>query len=368
LRQRLVLILKLLVAAGLIVWLVQSGKIDFQQLYRLRQGWPWFLAALVPFGLVLFICACRWRLLLRAQGLDYSTAEAYSRTMIGFFFNQFLIGTTGGDLVKAYMVASEQPGRRSAAVMSVFVDRALGLLVLVAVAMVAIAFNVRLVLSQPWLKYLAVLVVSIFFGSLLCGYVFYSERVRSLSPVRWLLARLPFRGALRTVSQAVYVYKFHPREVRMSVLLSILVHLLIVLMHMFLACALVAGPVNWVSFFFLIPVAQIAMAIPVNPPGALGTGEWMYQTLLKLGAGIADGALICILQRLVNYTWALVGCTYYVRRQKKVAEAMGAARAAHGKDGGDEFLDRPGGIGPDEPAADGSRSVRPQVDAGARQA
>jgi uncharacterized protein (TIRG00374 family) len=289
-------------------------------------------------------------------------------TLVGHFFNQFLIGTTGGDMVKAYAIAMEQPARRAAGILSVFVDRAAGLLVLVAVALVAIAFNLDMILKEPRLGLLAVMVVCVFTASLAGGYVFYSERIRSLPLVRRIISRLPFRGVIARVADAVYVYKYHAREMAVVALTSVLVHVLVVVMHLFLARALIATPLPWVSFFFLIPLAQIAMAIPINPPGAIGTGEWIYATLLPF-VGVPQGALICLLQRFVYYAWALLGCVAYLRRKANVERAVEAARAADEGNGEGNGANAAaccaGGIGDDDAPAHGGRSVRTGVDAGA---
>lgn len=324
-RRKLILILKLAVAAGLILWLVLSGKIDFHQLENVGGRWPWFVIAQVPFALVQILCAYRWRHLLKAQGIDYSLGDVFALNMIGQLFNQFMIGTTGGDMVKAYAVAMEQRGRRSAGVISVFVDRVVGLLVLVGVALVAILFNLDLIIHRPDLVSVAVLVVTIFFGSLAGGYVFYSERIRQLKVVRWGISKLPFRRVLAQLSQAIYIYKFHPREVLIVIAMSVAVHLCVVSTNLCLARALVPEALPWANFFFLIPIAQIAMAIPINPPGAIGTAEGIYAYLLTI-AGISQGALICLLYRLTNYFWALVGCFYYLKRKGKLDQAVEAAR------------------------------------------
>jgi glycosyltransferase 2 family protein len=321
LRRRLLLFFKLAVACGLIVWLFASGKIDLKLLGRLGEHWPWFVAAQVPFGIVMVLAAFRWRLLLRAQGIEYSLRDTFSLTMIGQLFNQLVIGSTGGDMVKAYVVAIEHPSRRSAGITSVFVDRAIGLLVLIIVALVAILLNFQLIRSKPELVSLSVVIAGTLMASLVLGGVFYSDRIRSLSLVQWILARLPFRRALSKVASAVYVYKFHPREIGLSILGSVAVHLCVIGMNLLLARALIDGPIPWQSFFFLIPIAQIAMALPINPPGAVGTAEVFYAELLKL-AGIQEGAMICILQRITYYLWALLGCVYYIRRKREVTQAV----------------------------------------------
>jgi len=324
-RNRIILILKLAVAAGLFTWLFTSGKIDFRQLEHLGDRWPWFLVVQIPLAAILFLAAYRWQLFLRAQGIRYRLWDTFALVMIGELFNQFVVGTTGGDIVKAYAVATDHPERRSAGVMSVFVDRAVGLFVLITVALVAILFNWSRVMASRELSLLALLVAAAFVASLVGGYVFYSERIRALSIVRKLLSKLPFRSFLAKISDAVYVYKFHPRQVIGAVVVSFGIHFLVVVVNIGLAHALIPGGFDWLSFFFLIPLAQIAMAVPINPPGAIGTAESFYALLLGM-ADVPEGFLICLLHRFSYYLWSLLGVVFYIRRKGRVAEAVEAAR------------------------------------------
>ena len=50
------------------------------------------------------------------------------------FFNAFLLGSTGGDLLKAYYAARETHHRKTEAVVTVLVDRLIGLFSMLALA------------------------------------------------------------------------------------------------------------------------------------------------------------------------------------------------------------------------------------------
>ena len=108
-KRRLIPIVKLAVAAALITWLISSGRLDFRKLAQVADRWEWMLAAQIPFTFVLLLSALRWRVVLSAQGIHYSVRETFSLTMIGWVFNQLMLGTVGGDVVKAYLVAREHP-------------------------------------------------------------------------------------------------------------------------------------------------------------------------------------------------------------------------------------------------------------------
>jgi uncharacterized protein (TIRG00374 family) len=324
-KRILLIAAKIVLAAALIIWLLRSGKLDFTELSGISKSWPWLVLAFALFGCVLLMASLRWRLLLRAQGIHYALHDAFALTLIGLFFSQVMIGTTGGDMVKAYVVAREQRQRRSAAVISVLFDRALGLFVLLLIALVAILVNIETVLADGELATFALVVVISFVCVVLGTWAFYSDRLRSVSWLQRLSARLPFTRALSAIERSLYAYKSHPRAIRTCFAMSVLLQVCVVLTTVCLGIALLGHSFSISSFFFLIPVAHMAMALPINPPGALGTGEAIYAYVFDR-VGIAQGGLLSLLMRCVNLAWAALGCVYYLQRKTRVNEAVEEAR------------------------------------------
>jgi hypothetical protein len=304
-----------------------ASAIPFAELWRLRDSWPWLALAQAPFGIVLCLAAWRWRILLEVQGIRYSFREAHSLILIGTFFNQVMLGSTGGDVVKAYYVAVESKDRRTAAVATVFLDRALGLIVLVAIGGVAVFANLDLVLDD---RHVGLLGLAAALWITLCaatvaGFLFFSEAVRSLPLVRAVLGRLPLQRFLRRLSDSVYVYKSRPREMVRVVLLSVAIHLLVIVTNLLFVRCLQSESPDGLPFLLLVPLAQIIMAVPLTP-ASLGTAEAAYDKLFAL-AGVPTGALVSILQRLTYYFWSVFGCVAYLHRKRQVREALAALEA-----------------------------------------
>ncbi|MDH3784723.1 MAG: lysylphosphatidylglycerol synthase domain-containing protein, partial [Acidobacteriota bacterium] len=118
---------------------------------------------------------------------------------------------------------------------------------------------------------------------------------------RWLeMARnslRPFRGQRALLLRAFVV--------------SFVSQILIVVFNIMLAFSILGTDIPWPSFFLLIPIAMLGMAVPINPPGALGTGEAMYVFLLGL-VGVGSGGVISLLQRFTTVLWALPGALAFV--------------------------------------------------------
>ena len=59
------------------------------------------------------------------------------------FYNQFLPGGTGGDIIKSYYLLKETPDKKAGALLAVVFDRFIGLVALVAITATLIAFALR---------------------------------------------------------------------------------------------------------------------------------------------------------------------------------------------------------------------------------
>ena len=68
-------------------------------------------------------------------------------SLVAHFFNAFLLGTAGGDVVKAWYAARATPAKKPEAALTVFADRLLGTLALLLFAMLLLVPNFGLVLA-----------------------------------------------------------------------------------------------------------------------------------------------------------------------------------------------------------------------------
>jgi glycosyltransferase 2 family protein len=295
------------------------------------ERWPWLVAAQGVFVLFLLAATLRWHLLLRARGIATRLRDTGSILLMGWLFNQTMPSSTGGDVFKATAVALEHPERRSAAVMSIAVDRFSGLLPLLALALVTAALNASLVRSSAVLSAYVVSISLLLAGALAGTALFYSDALRG-----WLarrvaallagrvqpegggrLARLAARllALVRTADQAVYAYRSHPRTLVACMGLSLTVHLATIAVNLCLTWALLGRSFDWWSLLLLIPLAHVSMAVPLTP-GSIGVAENVYALLFGFaGIDAAQGAAVCVLQRLIWYSWALVGALILVLRR-----------------------------------------------------
>src|SRR3979409_1880890 len=90
----------------------------------------WIVAAIFAYVLVEISAAARWHILLKVQGINLSIPRMSGLFFIGMFYNQFLPGGTGGDIIKSYLLLKETD-KKAGGLLAVVFDRLIGLVALV---------------------------------------------------------------------------------------------------------------------------------------------------------------------------------------------------------------------------------------------
>ena len=165
-KKHILTIIQLLITVALLWWIFRNPDQNKKLLAALDTAnlW-WFLPGLVAIGLALLIQVERWLILLRVQGIVVSFSRALRIVLVGMFFNLFLIGATGGDIVKIFLILREAPQKKAGALLSVFIDRIVGLLALAAISAAMIFFHWDTLISHEFTKWVVVAVAIILGGS-----------------------------------------------------------------------------------------------------------------------------------------------------------------------------------------------------------
>jgi uncharacterized membrane protein YbhN (UPF0104 family) len=152
-KSRLGLVVRIIVSLGLLTWL--GSRVDWQHIAASFRGlrWGWWLTAVGIYLACQFLCCVRWLWLSRPLGFHQSLSRFSAIYFVGMFFNLFLPTSVGGDAIRAIYLANGS-GRRLAALFSVLLDRASGLVVLIGVACLALLLSpVALPLQLRWMTF-----------------------------------------------------------------------------------------------------------------------------------------------------------------------------------------------------------------------
>jgi len=221
-----------------------------------------FVLGAACYFVTVLVAGARWWWLLRVNGLQVTLLESLRFTWIGVFFNTVVPGATGGDLIKAIYIMKHCPGQRVPALVSVIVDRVLGL------ASLAILGAVVVLFALDRFGELAIAIWSVIGGLALLFAIAFSRRLRALVRLKWMLERLPKKlgHVLRMLDEAVFVYRGHKNVVLASLLAGVANHVVSVMSVVWIGDALGVG-MPWTEYFVLIPVINIISAVPLMPNG-----------------------------------------------------------------------------------------------------
>src|SRR5262249_4368475 len=129
--------LKWPVAIGILAWMYYANQDNILKIAATPKIWGFAVLALILITVANLITFVRWYLLVRAQEFPFRLRDAVRYGFIGVISNYISLGSVGGDLFKAVLLARDQSSRKSVAVATVLLDRVLGLLALFMVGSVA---------------------------------------------------------------------------------------------------------------------------------------------------------------------------------------------------------------------------------------
>ena len=254
--------------------------------------------------------ALRWHVLLRAQGIDLRLWRTIRVFATSVFFANFLPGAAAGDLIRAVYVYKAAPGRRAAAMLSILIDRLIGLVAFVLLGLAAL-------LTRPMgrgpLEFSA-LAFSVLFLALLV-LVFLHGHVIARGLRRLLRGRSTrLAQIIDDTGAALRQYARDWRGTGLAMLLSVVIVGGAVGPIILIAEAMpFTGPAA-VDYGIAGLYALIANSLPVTP-GGLGIGEGAFASaciMLAPGAAYAAYGTIFLAFRCVFILSTLPGLVAYL--------------------------------------------------------
>ena len=149
-KKTLLTILQIAVTIGLLWWVFHDPEKRAQMAEALRQAkWSWLWIGVGVFFGCTVLATVRWKILLNVQGIDMGWVRTWQLFMIGMFFNLFMLGSTGGDVVKMFLAMREARSNKAAALLSVFMDRVIGMMALILISLGFLYFRYDLLSHSP---------------------------------------------------------------------------------------------------------------------------------------------------------------------------------------------------------------------------
>ena len=273
------------------------------------------VASILVFPIVFFIVAYRWHELLKALEIRMGYGRAFVLNMVGSFYNTFMPGSTGGDVFKA-IYAAQQTTHRTRAVMSVIVDRVIGLLALVLLGGVMATVGLfKIDPADPARRKCAQIAVgslAIIMCTAIGLLIFYTPVLRRYTGLDWIIRRLPMQRQVQAAIETMEILRRHPFLVLWTIAVTIPVHSTVVVSAMLAGMAFNL-PLHPLYYWVVVPVVVLSGSIPISPQGA-GVMEFFAILLTKRqGCTVSQAFALTMSIRIVQILWNLTGGFFVLR-------------------------------------------------------
>jgi uncharacterized protein (TIRG00374 family) len=290
-KRILLTIIQISVTVGMLWWVfhdpVQRAKM--WEALQMANYW-WVGAGILAYAVVEASAAVRWQILLRVQKINLSMPRVSGLFLIGMFYNQFLPGGTGGDIVKSYLLLKETK-KKAGGLLAVVFDRLIGLvaLVTITVCLVSLRFdwlwNTPVTVESGGITPRRLLLLLLFLLSTSLAGLIASFIISGFNLFHWLPHKFPGREKMIEISAAYHLYAHHWLATLAAFGASLVAHLCTFATFLFVAYAFGAH-VPVIDFFAVLPIERTITALPISFAG-VGLREQILQVLLSNLCGIS---------------------------------------------------------------------------------
>jgi uncharacterized protein (TIRG00374 family) len=305
-------LIKVGVAAALIFWLVNSGKLDFKLLATLKDYPESVLIAFFLSVTNYILISYRWEIILRARSqVRLPISGIFRVTWIGQFFSAVLPGSVSGDLVRIiYVEKLDKSFTKKFVIASILIDRLMGLSGLImVVGLCSLIFGNQIVENAPRMQpllnvnYLLTALVVLSFVT----FYFFNGYVRKLLVG---ISRIALKKLLEKIIGLWDDLVLIKGKLVQAAVYSIGVQFMAVVIFWALIYPHVGEHMNFVQAMAFIPIGLMSLALPIAPSG-LGVGHAIFQGLFEM-SGISNGASLFNLYFVVTLIVNIFGVIPYL--------------------------------------------------------
>jgi len=307
--KKWLIVLQLLITGGLLTWIFSNSEFRSQiGEVLLRENPNWLLLGFLLAGLSHLLGIIRWRIFLVALEIRISFWRAAQIYLLGLFFSTFLIGMIAGDAAKALILIS-QGHRRSAAFLSIILDRISGLIVLVFSSVVLMLWHYDWLMSSKIIGQMMHIVLW-YFGVLMGLLIISFVAVRIKLPDR-IPDRVSFKWRIQEFCNGYYVFiSKWPRAIAAcGVSIGVTA-----LYYAVFYCSAQAAAVNLSlsEVFAFMPMVEAIVGLPITF-GGIGMREHLFTLILgELSAvPLTQAVMVSITGYLLFALWGLAGALVF---------------------------------------------------------
>ena len=288
-RKRLVLtLIKVTISSGLLAFVVYRINTDvFLELGQRFKLW-WFVPLSSLFVAIQVFGSWRWREVLKCHGINQSVGRGMYLYLVGYFYNNFLPTSIGGDVFRGYE-ASRQLGNLAKIYGSILMERLLGLLATLTIALIFLP----LITLPTLVSWLVVLLNAIVWGGFLL--FFFAGKKGSIADKIVILLPVKLRNKVLVIVGIQREYRDHKGEITRALGIAFLYQGSLILVPWTGAQLLGIFEVPVSAYMVFVPLIWVISLFPISF-NALGIREASFAYFfMLLGSTTEQGFLVSLI-------------------------------------------------------------------------
>ena len=303
------LFIKLLIVLLIIYYLVTTKKLNLiilgHALSDINVLYGFLLLAILP-----LIFSIRWMLLLENQSIFIPFFKLFKLTSIALFFDTIL-PPGGADIIRGYFLNKSHPllDNRVFAFSSIFMDRIIGLLGLLFLAVLGFFLNLHFLIDNNIIGSTAIF-LTVTSTSFLTVFILVLIIIRFKTKILQFFTNKAIFDTLNQGFASLNNYHQNLKDVSYVFILSIFCHLLTFISILLLGSTVGEIQLSFVNYLGLLPLSFLFSQLPIGP-GFIGLGFLIFYSAFKI-AGSNYGGDIFGLYLVVRILSTLPGAFFYI--------------------------------------------------------
>ncbi len=314
-KKTIINILRIAISLGLLYYLIQIANVQ-KIINTIQQiSLETILFATGAFLLSVVFLTGRWLLLISSYGLKTGFSKLFIFYLIGFFFNNFLPTSIGGDLSRAFYLG-QHSGNRSASMGTVFLERLIGVLATLTLAGISLFWLMDYFRTRR-IVYLTILLAA--FIAIFLAVIMSRRLYRRFSGLLSLITFYDIGDKVSKVFDTLHFYRNKKKVLLGAFFFSLLAQFMLIVMNYILAGSLDMRQVAFGYFVLVVPVTFIFSLMPsINGLGVRDSGYMLLLTRLNISPSyiLSLSFLVAAIPMIIS----LVGGAFFLFYRQKGIE------------------------------------------------
>jgi len=288
-RKRLFNILRIVISLSLLAFLIFRNRNNFNDILdALREINIYYLAAaLAAYFIAISLIVFRWGFLLRAHDYIINHRFLWQSTLIGFFYNNLLPTSVGGDFYRVYDIKQNKDIPVNAGIASVVMERIIGSVSSFTLLVISYFLGLfdYLERSAALGLLISIVVIIIFFVILFFPGLFGLDRL-----IRKFRIFAKIRPRLKEFHEILIGFRHKKKHVFISYIFAMTIQGFFLLSYYLISVSL-NMKIAFYIFIFIIPFVSIVSSIPISI-GGIGIRENALVFVLAVFGAVQSGAML----------------------------------------------------------------------------